>query len=132
MAKFLSLEYDARFFVGYCGFPLINPYDSNMLPIPKFERSNIDSLFIYCDLVEKSVRVGDVLANLLGIVTINKDLANMSNPMHIFRPLAHKYFHSASIRVTDQFGAVLDFEKTSFSAIEIVIRKRIKKIMKDS
>ena len=61
------------FFIGYCMLPLINPYESNQLPIPRFERMNIDSLFIYSDLVEYSVRVDDALTNLLAIVSVNKN-----------------------------------------------------------
>ena len=104
--------------------PLINPYESNQLPIPRFERMNIDSLFIYSDLVEHSVRVGNAITNLLAIVSVNKKMVNMSNPLHIFRPISHKYFQSVSIRITDQFGGSIDFEKESFSAIEVVIKKR--------
>ena len=124
MANFLSLNYDTRYFIGHCGPHINNPSDSNMTPTPKFEKTNIGSLFIYCDLVQKCVRVGDVLTNMLGIVSIDKNIVNMSNPIHIYRPLVNNYFHSASIRITDQFGSELEFEKSSFSAIEVIIKKR--------
>ena len=124
MSKFLSVDYNTRVFVGYCMMHYINPYDSNQKLLPKFGKTNIDSIFVYCDLVEHSVCVGDALTNFLQIVTVNKNLANMTNPIHIFRPIAHRYFQSASIKLRDQFGEELDFEKGSFSAIEIVIRKR--------
>ena len=127
MTNFLSVENNSNFIIGYCGFQFTNPFDSNQLPIPKFKRSNLDTLFIYSDLVEHSVRVGSHLTNLLAIVTVNKNkLTNMINPLHISRPLAHKYFQSGSVRITDQMGEDIEFEKNSFSVLELVIKKREK------
>ena len=127
MSKFLSMDENSIFFIGYCGFSYITPFDSNQLPIPVFERATLDTLFIYSDLVAHSVRVGSHLTNLLGIVTVNKkNLTNMVNPLHIFRPLSHKYYQSASVHITDQNGDEIEFEKDSFSVLEIVIKKREK------
>ena len=50
----------------------------------------------------------------------------MVNPLHISRPLAHKYYQSASVHITDQNGDEIEFEKDSFSVLEIVIKKREK------
>ena len=51
----------------------------------------------------------------------------MVNPLHIFRPLSHKYYQSASVHITDQNGDEIEFEKDSFSVLEIVIKKKEKK-----
>ena len=127
MSKFLSVDDTAKFFIGYCGFQYTSPFDSNQLPIPIFEKVTLDTLFIYSDLVAHSVRVGSHLTNLLGIVRVNKNkLTNMINPLHISRPLGHKYYQSASVHITDQNGGEIEFEKDSFSVLEIVIKKREK------
>ena len=127
MSKFLSVDDSAKFFIGYCGFQYTSPFDSNQLPIPIFEKVTLDTLFIYSDLVAHSVRVGSHLTNLLGIVRVNKNkLTNMINPLHISRPLGHKYYQSASVHITDQNGNEIEFEKGSFSVLELVIKKREK------
>ena len=123
MCKFLSLDQEPHF-LGYCLYPLIDPLASNRVAIPRFERMGIDSLFVYSDLVQHSVRLGDSITNLLGIVSVNKKYANMATPLHIFRPLSHTYFHSISVKIRDQNGEDISFEKNSYTALEIVIRKR--------
>ena len=123
MCNFLSLDPDSTMFLGHCLYPKIDPYASNQVAIPRFERNVIDSVFVYSDLVQHSVRLGDSLTNLLGIVSVNKKYANMTSPMHIFRPLSNTLFHSISIKIRDQNGNDISFEKKLFSAIEIVIRK---------
>ena len=125
MAEFLSLNQNTKIFVGYCGLQFTSPFYSNRMLVPQFEKANLDTIFIYCDLVEMSIRVGDALTNLLAIVTVNRHkIANMISPIHINRPLSHKYFQSASIIIRDQNGADINFENNSFSTLELVIKKR--------
>ena len=124
MRKFLSLDHQEPHFLAHCLYPLIDPLASNRVAIPRFERMGIDTLFVYSDLVQHSVRLGDSVTNLLGIVSVNKKYANMATPLHIFRPLSHTYFHSISVKIRDQNGEDISFEKKSYTALEIVIRKR--------
>ena len=124
MCKFLSLDQEQIMFLGSCLYPLIDPLASNQVAIPKFERMGVDSLFVYSDLVQHSVRMGDSITNLLGIVSVNKRYVNLISPLPLYRPVSNNFFHSISVMIRDQNGSDISFEKNSFTAVEIIIRKR--------
>ena len=101
-------------------------FDANKSLIPRFGRVEIDSYFIYSDLVKQSVRVGNTITNLLAVVSVSKKYSNMMAPMHLFKPLSHTYFHSVSVKIRDQNGDPISFEDNSYSVLEILIRRRDK------
>ena len=125
LENFLSVPRNSRYFIGTCtSHKSFDIYNSNTILKPKFDKKKIDTFFIYSDIVKKTVRLGSHLTNLLGIITVNKNIVNLSNPISIYRPMAHNYFHSASIIITDQYGDKPNFEDGSFSTIELVIRRK--------
>ena len=126
MAKFLSVSPDTKIVLGHCLYPWVNMFNANKTLIPRFGRVEVDSYFIYSDLVKKSVRVGNTTTNLLAVVSVSNKYYNMSNPMHLFKPLSHTYFHSVSVKIRDQNGDAISFEDNSYSVLEILIRRRDK------
>ena len=84
----------------------------------------IESYFIYTDLVRHAVRIGNTISNLLAIVSVSERYSNMAAPLIVFKPLANTYFHSVSVKIRDQYGNDISFENNSYSALEIVIRRR--------
>ena len=124
MSKFLSVSPNTKIVLGHCLHPLVNMFDTNKTLIPRFDRAEIDSYFIYSDLVRQSVRVGNIVTNLLAVVSVSKKYSNMIAPLHIFKPLSHTYFHSVSVKIRDQNGDSISFEDNSYSVLEILIRKR--------
>ena len=124
IAKFFSIDKNTNLFIASCGENIINTFNSNVILSPKFCKQKIDSLFVYSDLVKKTVRVGDALTNLLGIISINKSIYNKPNPMNIFRPISHNFVQSVSVIITDQNGDRPQFDKNSYVTLEIFIRKR--------
>ena len=126
MAKFLSVSPDTKIVLGHCLYPQVNMFEANKSLIPRFGRVEIDSYFIYSDLVKQSVRVGNTVTNLLAVVSVSKKYSNMMSPMHLFKPLSHTYFHSVSVKIRDQNGDSISFEDNSYSVLEILIRRRDK------
>ena len=126
MAKFLSVSPDTKIVLGHCLYPWVNMFSANKTLIPRFGRVEVDSYFIYSDLVPHSVRVGNKTTNLLAVVSVSNKYYNMNNPMHLFKPLSHTYFHSVSVKIRDQNGDVISFEDNSYSVLEILIRRRDK------
>ena len=126
MAKFLSVSPDTKIVLGHCLYPWVNMFDANKSLIPRFGRVEVDSYFIYSDLVKQSVRVGNTITNLLAVVSVSKKYSNMMTPMHLFKPLSHTYFHSVSVKIRDQNGDPISFEDNSYSVLEILIRRRDK------
>ena len=126
MSKFLSVSPNTKIVLGHCLYPLVNMYDTNKTLIPRFDRVEIDSYFIYSDLVRQCVRVGSSVTNLLAVVSVSKKYSNMIAPLHIFKPLSHTYFHSVSVKIRDQNGDSISFEDNSYSVLEILIRRRDK------
>ena len=124
MAKFLSIDSTSKIFMGHCLHPLPGMLETNKTLIPKFERMKIESYFIYSDLVKQAVRIGNTISNLLAIVSVSERYSNMAAPLIIFKPLAHSYFHSVSVKIRDQNGDDISFESNSYSALEILIRRR--------
>ena len=124
IAKFFSIDKNTNLFIASCGENIRNTFNSNVILSPKFCKQKIDSLFVYSDLVKKTVRVGDALTNLLGIISINKSIYNKPNPMNIFRPISHNFVQSVSVIITDQNGDRPQFDKNSYVTLEIFIRKR--------
>ena len=125
MAEYLSIRENAKIALITCGNKgELNMFDYNPILTPKFSNPKIDSLFVYSDLVSKSIRVADHVTNLLGIVTINNAVYNKPNPPPIYRPISHNFIQSASVRITDGDGEEVDFEHGSYVSLEIVIRKR--------
>ena len=84
----------------------------------------IESYFIYSDLVRHAVRIGNTISNLLAIVSVSERYSNMAAPMIVFKPLANTYFNSVSVKIRDQNGDDISFENNSYSALEILIRKK--------
>ena len=126
MAKFLSVSPDTKIVLGHCLYPEVDMFDANKSLIPRFGRVEVDSYFIYSDLVKHSVRVGDTITNLLAVVSVSKKYSNMMTPMHLFKPLSHTYFHSVAVKIRDQNGDPISFEDNSYSVLEILIRRRDK------
>ena len=126
MAKFLSVSPDTKIVLGHCLYPRVNMFDANKSLIPRFGRVEVDSYFIYSDLVKQSVRVGNTITNLLAVVSVSKKYSNMMSPMHLFKPLSHTYFHSVAVKIRDQNGDPISFEDNSYSVLEILIRRRDK------
>ena len=126
MAKFLSVSPDTKIVLGHCLYPWVNMFNANKTLIPRFGRVEVDSYFIYSDLVPHSVRVGNKTTNLLAVVSVSNKYYNMNNPMHLFKPLSHTYFHSVSVKIRDQNGDSISFEDNSYSVLEILIRRRDK------
>ena len=125
MRHFLSLE-DEPIIVHYCGPTLVSPHETNNVKAaPVFVKQKIDSLFIYSDLVKKDIRVGNSMTNLLDIVSVNRNIGNTPTPINVYKPLANKYIKGGSILIKDQFGETIAFSKEAYTALEIVIRKRI-------
>ena len=124
MRYFLNLDDDEHIVVGYCGFALKNPIDSNKKITPNFAKKSIQSLLIYSNLVEKSVRVGEAMTNLLDIVTFGKDINNKKSSLHVYKPLSHKYFDRASVAITDEDGSIISFPENLYTALEIVINPK--------
>jgi len=126
MAKFLSVSPDTKIVVGHCLYPHVNLFGSNKTLVPRFGRVEVDSYFIYSDLVPHSVRVGNKTTNLLAVVSVSNKYYNMSNPMHLFKPLSHTYIQAVSVMIRDQNGDTISFEDNSYSVLEILIRRRDK------
>ena len=125
MAKYLSVDKNEKIVMLTCGNEnRLNMFDYNPILIPQFVNPKIDSLFIYSDLVEKSIRVGEHITNLLSIITINNAIYNKPNPPTIYRPVSHNFVQSVSVKILDQNGDEVYFEPDSYIALEIVIRKR--------
>ena len=124
MAKFLSIDSASKHFLGHCLHPLPGLLEKNKTLIPNFQRMKIESYFIYTDLVRHAVRIGNTISNLLAIVSVSERYSNMAAPLIVFKPLANTYFHSVSVKIRDQYGSDISFENNSYSALEIVIRKR--------
>merc|ERR1712240_207491 len=126
MAKFLSVSSDTKIVLGHCLYPWVNMFDANKSLIPRFGRVEVDSYFIYSDLVKQFVRVGNKSTNLLAVVSVSNKYYNMNNPIHLFKPLSHTYIHSVSVVIRDQNGDSISFEDNSYSVLEILIRRRDK------
>ena len=126
MAKFLSVSPDTKIVVGHCLHPHVNLFSANKTLVPRFGRVEVDSYFIYSDLVPHSVRVGNKTTNLLAVVSVSNKYYNMSNPMHLFKPLSHTYIQAVSVKIRDQNGDTISFEDNSYSVLEILIRRRDK------
>ena len=126
MAKFLSVSPDTKIVVGHCLHPHVNLFSANKTLVPRFGRVEVDSYFIYSDLVPHSVRVGNKTTNLLAVVSVSNKYYNMSNPMHLFKPLSHTYIQAVSVMIRDQNGDTISFEDNSYSVLEILIRRRDK------
>ena len=125
MRHFLSLE-DEPIIVHYCGPTLVSPHETNNVKAaPVFVKQKIDALSIYSDLVKKNIRVGNSMTNLLDIVSVNRNIGNTPTPINVYKPLANKYIKGGSILIKDQFGETIAFSKEAYTALEIVIRKRI-------
>ena len=125
MAKYLSVGKSDKVVRLSCGIEnALNMFDYNPILTPQFSNPKIDSLFVYSDLVSKSIRVADHITNLLGIVTINSDTYNKPNPPPIYRPISHNFIQSVSVKITDGDGGEVDFEPDSYVSLKIVIRKR--------
>ena len=75
--------------------------------------------------MKKNIRVGNSMTNLLDIVSVNQDIGNSPTPINVYKHLANKYIEGGSILIKDQFGETIAFSKEAYTALEIVIRKRI-------
>ena len=125
MANYLSINNDEKIVILTCGSEKkLNMFDYNTILTPQFFNPKIGSLFIYSDLVGKSVRVADQITNLLSIITINTAIYNKPSPEIVYRPIIHNFIQSVSIRITDENGDEISFEPDSYVALEIIIRKR--------
>ena len=124
MSDYLSVDRDKKHVVASCGNEEVySIFRDNFLLTPKFNKEKIKSLFIYSDIVKKSVRFGDYLTNLLGIVTVDNSLYSKPATIPIYRPISHNMFTSASVRITDENGHNPNFQPGTFAAVEIQIRK---------
>ena len=125
MSKYLSIGKEQKMVLLTCGNEkTFNIFDYNPILMPRFFNPRIDSLYIYSDLISKTVRVGDYITNLLGIVTINNKIYNRPNPQIIYRPLAHNFIQSVSVKIADENGDIVNYTPDSYVALEIIIRKR--------
>ena len=79
-------------------------------------------MFVYSNLVASNIRVGDHMTNLLDIVTFGKNIHNKSSSLHVYKPLANKYFSSAAVAITDETGVLISFPNELYTALEIVVR----------
>lgn len=125
MCDYLSVDRDREIVITTCGNEnMFSMYRDNAILTPKFNKQKINSLFIYSDLVSKSIRFGDHLTNLLGIITLNSDFYSKPAPSAIYRPLAHNHFSSLSVKIKDSNGDDPNFKPGTYAALEIIIRKR--------
>ena len=125
MANYLSVDSDEKIVILTCGSEnKLNMFDYNPILTPQFFNPKIGSLFIYSDLVSKSVRVADQITNLLSIITVNTSIYNKPNPEIIYRPVTHNFIQSVSVRISDENGDEISFGPDSYVALEIIIRKR--------
>lgn len=75
-------------------------------------------------MVAKTVRVGNHMTNLLDIVTFGEHINSKSSPHHVYKPISHHYFDSASVAITDEDGCLISFPDNLYTALEIVIRPK--------
>jgi hypothetical protein len=124
LSDYLSIDRNKKQIITSCGNEgIYSIFKDNFLLTPKFNKEKIKSLFIYSDIVKKSVRFGDYLTNLLGIVTVDNSLYSKPATIPIYRPISHNKINSVSVKVTDENGDNPNFQPGSFAAIEIQIRK---------
>ena len=121
MKYFLNLE-DEMILIGYAGFAVGDPLKFNQKITPNFSKKLIKTLFVYSNLVASNIRVGDHMTNLLDIVTFGKNIHNKSSSLHVYKPLANKYFSAAAVAITDENGVLISFPNELYTALEIVVR----------
>ena len=125
MANFFSVDRNSKMVMLTCGNERqLNMFNDNPILTPRFVNPKIGSLFIYSDIVSKSVRVANHITNLLGIVTINDAIYNKPSPPTIYRPISHNYIQSVSVKITDENGDPVNFKKDAYVGLEILIRER--------
>ena len=131
MCKFLEIDNDSKYFIHSHDLDFSNRrkqkinFDKyNPLLSPRFTTPKIDSYFIYSDIVKQTVRLGDSVSNLLSIITVDKSIVNIKNPINTFKTISHNSIYSIAIIVTDQLGQQLDFIDKQYSAVELFIKKR--------
>ena len=131
MSKFLEVDRDCKYFIHSDDLHPdsekkyeINLEKYNKILSPRFTTPKIDSYFVYSDVVKQSIRLGDSLSNLLSIITVDKSIVNIKNPITTFKPISHNNIYNISIIVTDQFGHTLEFVKNQYAAIELIIKKK--------
>ena len=126
MSNFLNLDVMGNVMVGFCGFPHKLPtiYDTKIFP--DFKKVPIETLMVYSDLVATAIRTGNVLSNILDILsyTVSGNVLNRSNALHIFRPLRHNRFVKTSVEIRTRDGDIVSFPKGSYSVLEIFVRLR--------
>ena len=124
MARFLNLTPNTPIILAYIGFVYVSPFILNEKAHPRFVRVEVDSLFIYSDIVEKS-RVGSLSTNLLEVVPLNQNkMVNKKSPVTVFKRLAKLNLDSVSIRIADPWGVPIAFPDDSFTGVQLVIQPR--------
>ena len=83
---------------------------------------NIQYFYIYTDIVERSY-FGDQMANILDCISVSKE-HNSSMHNLSYKKVSSNFFQDISIRITDQFGRSIPFEKTGIVTCVLHIRPR--------
>ena len=97
-ARFLSIDKDQLLLIGHSGFPTMNASDYYLKMTPNFTKKRAQTIMIYSDIVQPSIRVAGFQTNLLDIVSV-KDSSIIQRPLSagLYRPLKDHKIHSISI-----------------------------------
>ena len=124
MANLFGLGRNQIVLIGHYGFPKIKTKDYYLKLSPDFRKKIVDTVMIYSDIVQPSIRLGGEVTNLLDIFTVDTQKTIYKQMARgIYKPLKHHLITQASILITDIDGRIIQFEKDAFTACELQIRQ---------
>ena len=128
MAKFFKIDPNQVILLGLVGKTNIKLEHHYFKLEPDFQKSRIEKLLVYSDVVSKSILYGGQKTNTLELISSSYSGSNIltrNNKKPEYKPLNHNSFDSVSMKLTQVDGTPIHFQNDSSdqtSVLEIHIK----------